>query len=44
VPLVLAGTVIALIPNYQATKLAAPARARAAPEIIKSGETVGAGD
>jgi cytochrome c-type biogenesis protein CcmF len=44
VPLVLAGTVIALIPNYQATKLVAPARARAAPEIIKSGETVGAGD
>jgi cytochrome c-type biogenesis protein CcmF len=44
VPLVLAGTVIALIPNYQATKLAAPARARAASEIVKSGETVGAGD
>jgi cytochrome c-type biogenesis protein CcmF len=45
VPLMLAGTIITLIPNSQAVKLTSAARVRAAPApAVKTGETVGAGD
>jgi cytochrome c-type biogenesis protein CcmF len=47
VHLILVGTIIALVPNAQVVKLAAPARVRVTESeagVLKTGETVGAGD